>query len=156
VYSGGSGSASLPQSTPIEDLAADSDHHFRIVALRAGIAVAGGADQTLHTTGPPATEPPAEPPGTTPGPPETTIDSGPAKLKQGRNATFSFSSDQAGSSFDCRVDGKEFAACSSPHAVKRPRRGRHTFEVRARNAAGLVDATPAAKTFQVKKRKRRR
>lgn len=91
-------------------------------------------------------------------PPETSIDSGPGKKKQlrKRRATFTFSATEAGSTFECRLDRAGFMPCSSPISFKRLKRGKHTFSVRASDAAGNVDASPATKAFKVKKKKRKR
>lgn len=86
-------------------------------------------------------------------PPQTTIGSGPARLKKGRNATFGFSSSESGSSFECRLDGGSWLPCASPQTLIRPKRGTHVFEVRATDTSGNVDPTPARHTFKVKKRR---
>ena len=52
-------------------------------------------------------------------PPETTITSGPAALSASPDATFAFTADESGSTFECSVDGAAFASCSSPAAVNR-------------------------------------
>jgi PKD repeat protein len=87
--------------------------------------------------------------------PETTIDSGPSKVKAGRSATFTFSSSEPGSSFECRLDSGRSGPCASPATIPRPRPGVHTFQVAAVDQAGHVDRTPATRTFKVKKRRRR-
>lgn len=99
---------------------------------------------------------PADPPASDTTPPETTIDSGPAKVKKGKNATVSFSSSESGSSFSCRLDSGGFEPCNSPMMVVKPRKGRHVLEVRAADAAGNADPTPAQHRFTVRKKKRRR
>jgi hypothetical protein len=63
--------------------------------------------------------------------------------------TFSFSSDEAGSTFECRVDTTAFAACTSAFTTAALTQGPHTFEVRATDPAGNVDATPATQAFVV-------
>lgn len=83
-------------------------------------------------------------------PPQTRIDSGPRSLRQGKKAVFTFSASEPGANFECRLDRARFAACSSPNALRRVRKGRHTFEVRAADGSGNADATPAAKRFRVK------
>ncbi|MDX6583416.1 MAG: large repetitive protein [Solirubrobacterales bacterium] len=88
--------------------------------------------------------------------PETTIDSGPAKIKQRRDASFAFSASEPGSTFQCRLDLRVFAPCVSPYRAQRPRSGRHTFEVAAVDALGHVDLTPATKGFKVKKQRKHR
>lgn len=82
-------------------------------------------------------------------PPETTIDAGPAGLTADSTPTFSFSSDQAGSSFQCRVDGGAWASCTSPTTLAALNQGPHNFEVRARDLGGNLDATPARRDFGI-------
>jgi hypothetical protein len=62
---------------------------------------------------------------------------------------FTFSSDEPNSTFECRVDRKPFTACRSPQVLKLRRRGFHSFRVRAIDAAGNVDPTPAKRQFWV-------
>jgi hypothetical protein len=57
-------------------------------------------------------------------------------------ATFSFSADEP-ASFTCSLDGAAFTACSSPVQYADVDPGWHTFAVRAADAAGNVDASPA-------------
>ncbi|HEU6444896.1 MAG TPA: Ig-like domain-containing protein, partial [Gaiellaceae bacterium] len=80
--------------------------------------------------------------------PQTTIDSGPSGSTNDSTPTFEFSS-EAGASFQCRVDGAAFAVCASPHTTVALADGAHTFEVRAVDAAGNLDATPAMRSFTV-------
>jgi hypothetical protein len=82
-------------------------------------------------------------------PPNTTITSGPSGGTNDRTPTFGFSSSEAGSSFQCRVDSGSFATCSSPHTTAQLADGSHTFQVRATDAAGNTDSTPASRTFTV-------
>ena len=81
--------------------------------------------------------------------PQTTIDSGPSGPTNDATPTFTFSSDQAGSTFECRVDAGAWASCSSAHTTASLADGAHTFEVRATDPAGNVDATPASRSFTV-------
>ena len=80
--------------------------------------------------------------------PDTTIVSGPGAKTAETRPTFSFVSTEAGT-FQCRVDRNAFLACSSPHTTAPLASGKHTFEVRALDAAGNVDASVAARTFTV-------
>ncbi len=75
-------------------------------------------------------------------PPQTRILHGPAHKSAARLARFSFSSTEAGSRFECKLDKSAFKRCASPfkHKVKP---GKHIFAVRAVDAAGNVDKTPA-------------
>ncbi|MCU1676436.1 MAG: Ig-like domain repeat protein, partial [Frankiales bacterium] len=85
----------------------------------------------------------ASPPDTTP--PDTTIDSAP----DGATATpvFTFSSTEDVSTFECRLDGGAWSECASPRAYAGLAPGSHVFEVRATDAAGNVDLTPARAPF---------
>ena len=87
------------------------------------------------------------PPDTTP--PETTIDSGPPSTTTSTSATFAFSSNEAGSTFQCALDGAAFVACTSPHSYSGLATGQHTFQVRATDAAGNTDPTPTAYTWTI-------
>jgi Tol biopolymer transport system component len=72
----------------------------------------------------------------------------PKKRTKKRRARFTFSSNQAGSRFECKLDKRPFRPCKSP-LVKRLRPGRHTFRLRAIGAAGLPDPTPAVFRWRI-------
>lgn len=78
-------------------------------------------------------------------PPETTITSGPMGDTPLGAASYVFSS-EVGATFQCRLDAAAFAACTSPYAIT-VAAGSHTFEVRATDALGNLDPTPAARTY---------
>ena len=82
-------------------------------------------------------------------PPNTIIDSTPGSPTNDPTATFSFSSTESGSSFECRVDSGSFAACSSPFTTAPLSDGEHSFRVRATDRAGNTDPTPAEHRFTV-------
>jgi hypothetical protein len=83
--------------------------------------------------------------------PDTQIDSGPAAGSTVADPTpsFGFSATEAGSTFECRVDGEAFAACTSEHTTASLDDGQHTFEVRATDAVGNADGSPATRPFNV-------
>jgi CSLREA domain-containing protein len=83
------------------------------------------------------------------GPPLTTIESGPAAVSTTQDATFTFSADQAGSTFECAVDGGDLLPCTSPAEYTGFTNGEHTFEVQATNTFGLVETEPASFTWTV-------
>ena len=58
-----------------------------------------------------------------------------------------------GSTFECALDGTPFAACTSP-LIRKVGKGKHVFQVRAIDAVGNVDGTPAIAEWKVKKKKR--
>jgi hypothetical protein len=79
--------------------------------------------------------------------PDTTISQSPQPVS-GTSASFSFTATEVGT-FEGRLDGAAFAVLTSPHVLSGLGEGSHTFEVRARDAAGNVDATPATFTWTV-------
>lgn len=82
-------------------------------------------------------------------PPETTIDSGPSGTVTSDSASFTFSASEPGSTFECSLDGTAFSPCSSPQEYSGLADGTHTFEVRATDAAGNTDPTPASRSWTV-------
>ena len=82
-------------------------------------------------------------------PPETSIDSGPPALTNDPTPTFTFSSNDPSSVFQCKVDGGGFASCTSPRTTSTLNDGSHTFQVRAVDDAGRIDPTPASWSFTI-------
>jgi len=82
-------------------------------------------------------------------PPDTTIDGGPIDTVPIASASFSFTASEPGSTFACSLDGAPFAACSSPAAFTGLAEGGHAFAVRASDAAGHDDPSPASRTWTV-------
>ena len=64
-------------------------------------------------------------------------------------AKFKFTSTEAGSTFQCKLDRKPFKPCRSPKKYKGLKPGKHVFKVRATDAAGNTDPSPAVKKFKV-------
>ena len=82
-------------------------------------------------------------------PPETTITKR-APNKTGKHKVkFKFTSDEPGSTFECKLDKKRYKPCSSPKKLKRLKRGKHKFKVRAIDTAGNVDPSAAKDKFKV-------
>jgi hypothetical protein len=82
-------------------------------------------------------------------PPQTTIDSGPPARTASTSASGTFSSSETGSTFECRLDGSPWQPCTSPVDLTGLAEGAHTAEVRAVDAAGNADATPATRSWTV-------
>jgi hypothetical protein len=86
--------------------------------------------------------------------PDTSITSGPATgtTTEDTTPTFGFSSTDAGATFMCSVDAAGFGPCSGPGATNTTAvlpLGAHTFSVRATDAVGNTDASPATSSFTV-------
>jgi hypothetical protein len=87
-------------------------------------------------------------------PPQTTIAKHPRKLIRTRHrktrVAFRFRSNETPVVFVCKFDRELLRFCK-PRVSRRLEAGRHTLEVRAEDAAGNVDRTPALFHFQVKR-----
>jgi hypothetical protein len=103
------------------------------------------SDQQYGPTSQDSSPPPAQ--DTTA--PNTTIASGPSGSTTQTSASFGFSSDEGGSTFECKLDATDYASCSSPKSYSGLAVGVHTFSVRATDAAGNVDATPAMRGWTI-------
>jgi trypsin len=62
---------------------------------------------------------------------------------------FRFRSSETDSTFECKLDRHDWRRCSSPRRVKAAP-GRHKFRVRATDAAGNTDSTPAISRWRVR------
>jgi hypothetical protein len=82
-------------------------------------------------------------------PPDTSITSGPATSTTSTAAGFTFTSSEAGSSFECKLDGGGYGSCSAPKSYTGLGVGSHQVSIRAKDAAGNVDATPAVHGWTV-------
>lgn len=102
---------------------------------------------------PPTPTPPSPVPAGDQTPPRTFFRLRPPKtlLTPGSTAraVFRFGSNEADVSFLCKFDRKAFRGCRS-RIIWRPGLGPHVLRVKARDAAGNTDGTPAVSRFQVK------
>ncbi|HEX2128329.1 MAG TPA: hypothetical protein VHF58_03835 [Solirubrobacterales bacterium] len=105
---------------------------------------------------PPPPPPPPTPPAVDTNAPETTITKAPRKRTDTGKVKVRFAADEAGSSFECKLKGtglkpslKRFNACTSPRKYKNLDGGDYRFKVRATDAAGNVDPTPAKASFRI-------
>lgn len=90
------------------------------------------------------------PAGPPPAPPNTSITGGPAQgsTSTSSSASFSFAGTNPPVTFQCRLNGGAFVACTSPQTYTGLANGTHTFTVRAVNAGG-TDATPPSRSWTV-------
>jgi hypothetical protein len=108
-----------------------------------------------ETTPPPPPPPPPGGGGEDTTAPETTISAAPPKKTAKKSVKVEFTSNEAGATFECSLNGKPFAACTSG-AKFRSKKGKNQLQVRATDAAGNVDASPASVTWKFKKKKKRK
>lgn len=86
--------------------------------------------------------------------PETTLVSGPPATTGQDDATFIFECSESapegnGCTFECAVDEEAYGECESPFEVTDVEAAEHIFRVRAVDAAGNVDESPAEQTWTV-------
>ena len=85
--------------------------------------------------------------------PDTTITATPPNPSNSTSATFSFTGTDPGGGvvrFDCRLDDAEyFTACTSPMTYSGLAPGSHTVQVRAIDAVGNSDPSPATYTWTI-------
>jgi hypothetical protein len=86
---------------------------------------------------------PLPPPDTTK--PKVTIKKAPKARSTATTAKFKFVSNEAGSTFKCKLDKKSFASCRSPRTYKKLKPGKHVFKVKATDAAGNTSAVVTRK-----------
>ena len=149
VGTGGHSHPDVPSSPKPNSVVFD-DTHFGVLRL---VLHPGGYDwkfvtetgATLDSGSAPCHNAPDETP------PQTTITGGPTGTTSATSATFSFSSSEAGSLFECQLDSGGWAGCSSPSTRSGLASGAHSFEVRATDAAGNTDATPAVRSWSVER-----
>jgi large repetitive protein len=83
-------------------------------------------------------------------PPQTTLLSKPPDPSESSAASFTYESNEPGSTFECKLDGGDFAGCAvAGIAYTSLASGPHSFQVRARDASGNVDSTPAGHSWAI-------
>ena len=75
-------------------------------------------------------------------PPATTITVKPPATTTQTSGSFSFSANERGSTFDCKLDSGAFTLCPNPVTLSNLASGAHTFTVRARDLAGNLEPNP--------------
>jgi len=74
--------------------------------------------------------------------PTTAIVDGPGAVSGAHTQEIAFAASEPGVAYTCALDGRRSRACSSPIVMRHLRLGRHSFAVRARDAAGNPQAVP--------------
>lgn len=87
--------------------------------------------------------------------PNVTMGKGPGRRTGDRRPRFTFTSDQPGSTFVCRIGNKPFRPCSSPLRLPKLSPGHHVFSVAAVGPEG-IRGTPQSYAFVVSIRRRTR
>jgi len=82
-------------------------------------------------------------------PPDTLLGSGPASVTIATTASLTFTATEPGSTFECSLDASSWSVCASPKTYSSVAEGSHTFRVRATDAAGNTDASPATHNWRV-------
>ena len=83
-------------------------------------------------------------------PPETKLDSFPPDPSLSSTASFTYESNEPGSSFECSLDGAAFSPCpTSGITYAGLANGSHAFQVRAIDTSANVDPSPAGYSFSV-------
>ena len=113
---------------------ADGEHTFRVRATDAAgnVGPAASYTWTVDTAAP-----------------HTAIVGRPSELTNSTRATFAFSAGEAGARFECSIDGGAYVICTSPREYAGLAAGQHQFSVRATDAAGNTDASPATHTWTI-------
>jgi hypothetical protein len=133
------GACSGPGNSDTSAPLADGGYAFRVRATDgAGNPAIATRAFTVQTPTPPA-----------PAAPDTSITKGPKKTRK-RKPKFTFTSSQAGSTFQCQLDKGAFTRCTSPFVPSaKLRLGKHVLKVQAIGPTGIADGTPAVKKFKV-------
>jgi hypothetical protein len=81
--------------------------------------------------------------------PDTIIDTGPSGTVGPSTADFTFSADEAGCTYESKLDSGSWEVCTSPKSYVGLTEGSHTFAVRAIDADGYADPSPATCTWTI-------
>lgn len=122
---------------------ADGEYTFEVLAIdRAGNAQSELTPTTFHWTVNNTV------PDTTA--PETTIKSHPPDPSDSSTASFTYASNEPGSTFECMLDSGGFLACPAGGITYMGLgNGPHTFQVRAIDPSNNTDPSPAGYSFEV-------
>ena len=123
------GTASWSLTFPSSNFPADGDYVFRVRAVDNASNTEAATSYTVTLDN---------------APPNTSITAQPNDPTNATGASFSFTSSEGGSTFECRLDGSSWTSCTSPKSYTGLTQGSRTFDVRATDGAGNTDASPAS------------
>jgi hypothetical protein len=129
------------KATAVAPAGAAGTVDVRVITVAGESPIAAGDKFTY--VGPP----PAGASGPTNAAPNTSLKS--TKIAK-HKVTFMLGSNEAGSTFLCKLDKKAFAKCQSPKSYKNLKPGKHKFQVKASDSQGKVDPSPVVKKFTIK------
>jgi subtilisin-like proprotein convertase family protein len=146
-FAAGDARKTVPVET-IADVVAEGDETLTVtVASGTGDAQSGMPATAAVTIGDRAGGPDGdEGPGAAP---DTVIEKAPKRKTTRRKAKLVFASTEGGSTFECKLDRRSFKPCGSPRRLRKVRTGKHVFLVRAVDADGNADPTPAKRRWRV-------
>jgi hypothetical protein len=81
--------------------------------------------------------------------PDTALAAAPAPVSTALTATFAFTADRPGVTFQCSLDGGSWAGCASPVTSRPLAPGDHAFQVRGRDRYGRVDGSPSVAAWRI-------
>jgi hypothetical protein len=81
--------------------------------------------------------------------PDTSLTDGPSGTTANGNASFAFNASESGAGYQCSLDGTQWEPCTSRKDYSSLADGQHAFRVRARDAVGNVDPTPAERAWTI-------
>ncbi len=115
-------------------------------ACSTGFTLVGSATATCQTTGAWTAAPTCRDSVA----PDTTIVNKPALVSTSATAAFTYTATESPATFECALDGSPFVSCPATGLTFNGLPdGPHTFQVRATDAAGNVDQTPASYSWTV-------
>lgn len=114
---------------------ADGPHTFSVRAIDAAGNVDGTPESYAWTVDATA--------------PNTTITSNPTNPTSSSSATFTFTSSEPGSTFQVQLGAGAYVSATTPLTLTGLADGPHTINIRAVDAAGNVDPTPATYTWTI-------
>ena len=160
VKDGGSDTGGVAVAESLTGLSPATTYHFRLIAMRDGVVLSEGSDQTFTTAALPVTPPAGPAPQVKDATaPVVKITKSPKKKTKAKVAKAKVSvrfTSEAGATFTCKVDKKPAKACTSPFKTKVKAKGgkgkKHVIVIVAKDAAGNASAPATVRFAAVRKK----